>query len=172
MLWRMPADLSLGRIGPCPLNRKAELTPISWPLYGTKEFPPSRPARLGRQGHQDRLDIAAGHQAELGAAIMQQVELDIAAAAHQLVLALGIRPRLVHVPAHQPGIDLEERLADAAGEGEVAREVAAVEIVEEDAAHAARLAAVRQVEVFVAPLLEARIIAGVVAVAGGLQRGG
>ncbi len=56
-----------------------------------------RPAHLGRQRHQDRLDIAAGHQAELGAAVVQQVELDIAAAAHELVLALGGRPRLVHV---------------------------------------------------------------------------
>ena len=51
----------------------------------------SGPARLGRQRHQDRLDVAAGHQAELGAAVVQQVELDIAAAAHQLVLALGRR---------------------------------------------------------------------------------
>ena len=51
----------------------------------------SGPAHLGRQRHQDRLDIAAGHQAELGAAVVQQVELDVAAAPHQLVLALGRR---------------------------------------------------------------------------------
>src|SRR5882757_7627896 len=50
-------------------------------------------------------------------------------------------------PARQPGIDFQEGLADAAGEREVAREVAAVEIVEEDAAHAARLTAMRQMEV-------------------------
>ena len=37
----------------------------------------------------------------LRAAIVQQVELDVAAAPHELVLALGRRPRLVHVPAHQ-----------------------------------------------------------------------
>src|ERR1700738_3207419 len=91
----------------------------------------SRPPRLGRQRHQDRLDIAAGHQAELGAAVVQQVELDVAATAHELVLAFGFGPRLVHVSAHQPGIDLEEGLAHTAGESEVAREVAAVEIVEE-----------------------------------------
>src|SRR5216683_2545317 len=131
----------------------------------------SRPPNLGRQGHQDRLDIAAGHQAELGAAVVQQVELDVAAAPHQLVFALGFRPRLVHVPAHQLGIDREEGLADVAGEGEVAGEVAAVEIVVKDAADAARLAAVGQMKVLVAPLLEARIVGGVLAIAGGLEGG-
>ena len=57
-------------------------------------------------------------------------------------------------------IDVEEGLADVAREGEVAREVAAVEIVVEDAADAARLAAVRQEEIVVAPFLEARVVAG------------
>src|SRR6516164_1423008 len=58
---------------------------------------PLWPLHLGRQRHQDRLDVAAGHQAEPGAAVVQQVELDVAAAPHELVLALGRRPRLVHV---------------------------------------------------------------------------
>ena len=49
--------------------------------------------------------------------------------------------------------------------------VAAEVMVEEDAAGAARLVAVRQEEVAVAPGLELRIVAGVVAVAGGLERG-
>jgi len=75
---------------------------------------------------------------------VQQVELDIAAAPHQLVLALGVGPRLVHVAAHQPGIDTEEGLAHAAGEGEVAHVVAAVEIVVEDAADAAHRSAPSQ----------------------------
>src|SRR3981081_1017262 len=162
MLWRMWAGLSSERIGimfarldGAPPQSKIS---VDFPAYiRCASIPRSRPARLGRQGHQDRFDIAAGHQAELGAAIVQQVELDIAAAPHQLVLALGFRPRLVHVPAHQPGIDFQEALAAAARKSEGAREVAAVEIVKEDAAHAARLAAMRQVEVLVAPLLEARI---------------
>ena len=82
---------------------------------------------------------------------MQQVELDVTAAAHELVLAFGRGPRLVHVSAHDLRVDGEEGLADVAGEGEVALEIAAVEIVIEDAADAARLAAMGQIEVFVAP---------------------
>ena len=52
-----------------------------------------------------------------------------------------------------------------------ARRVAAEEMVEEDAARAARLAAVGQEEVAVAPCLEARIVVRVVPVAGGAERG-
>ena len=52
------------------------------------------PGRLRGQRHQDRLDIAAGLEAEQGAAVVEQVELDIAAAADQLVAALLVGPRL------------------------------------------------------------------------------
>src|ERR1700759_4335503 len=58
------------------------------------------PARFRWQRHQDRLNVAAGHQAEPGAAIVQQVELGVAAAPHQLVLTLGVGPWLVHVGAY------------------------------------------------------------------------
>src|SRR5689334_24992386 len=71
--------------------------------------------------------------------------------------------------AGEIGVDLEEGLADGAGEGEVALEVAGVVVVEEDAADATRLVAVRQEEVAVAPLLEFRIVAGVLSVAGGSE---
>src|SRR3546814_3966056 len=56
-------------------------------------------------------------------------------------------------------------------EGEVALPVAAVEVVVENAADAACLAAVGNEEVLVAPLLEARVEVGGVAVAGVLQGG-
>ena len=59
--------------------------------------------------------------------------------------------------AHDRRIDAEERLADRADEGEIALPVAAVEIIEEDAADAARLAAVLEKEILVAPFLEARV---------------
>jgi hypothetical protein len=39
------------------------------------------PSHFGRQRHEDRLDIAAGLEAEEGAAVVEQVEFDIAAAA-------------------------------------------------------------------------------------------
>ena len=68
------------------------------------------------------------------ATVVDQVELDVAAAAHQLETTLLVGPRPVHVPAHQAGIGLQERLADVAGEGEVRLPVAAVEVVVEDAA--------------------------------------
>src|SRR5476651_59405 len=130
--------------------------------------PGSGPTCFRRQRHQDGLDIAAGHQAELGAAVVQQVELDVAAAANELMLALGRSPRLVHVFAHDRWIGLEERLADVAREGEVLVEVV-LEIIIEDAADAARFVPVREIEVFVAPFLEARIVAGVVRVARPLE---
>ena len=42
---------------------------------------------------QDGVDVAAGLQAEDGAAVVEQVELDVAAAADQLLLALGLASR-------------------------------------------------------------------------------
>ena len=62
--------------------------------FATLRTTESRPPHLRRQRHQDRLDVAAGHQPELGAAVVQQVELDIAAAAHELFVALGLGPWL------------------------------------------------------------------------------
>ena len=130
-----------------------------------------RPARLRRQGHQDGLGIAAGLQAELGAAVVEQVELHIAAAAHQLVGLVGVRPASSHVPSDDVGIDVQKCESHRLGEGEIPLPVAGVQPVVEDAAHAARLAAVRQEEVLVAPLLEARVIGGVEAVAGRFEGG-
>src|SRR6185312_11618020 len=128
-----------------------------------------RPGHHRRQGHQDRLDIAAGLQAEDGAAIVEQVELDIAAAAHQLMLAVLLGPAFLHVAPDERRIDVEEGQSDVARKGEIALPIAAVEIIVEDAADAARLAAMLQEEIFVAPLLEARVIAGIVRVAGLLE---
>ena len=101
----------------------------------------------------------------------EQVELDVAAAPDQLAPALLRRPGRVHVAADDARIDFEEGGADVAGEGEVGVPVAGVEIVVEDAADAARLVAVLEEEILVAPFLEARVVGGVVAGAGGLERG-
>src|ERR1700722_8059063 len=108
-----------------------------------------RPANLGRQAHQDGLDIAAGLQAEQRATVVDQVELHVAAAADQLVLALRGRPGLRHVAADEAGIDLQERLPDIPDEAEIGRHVAGKQMVEENPAGAARLAPMRQVEVTV-----------------------
>src|SRR6266852_443325 len=136
---------------------------------------PSRPGDFGWQRHQDRLDIAAGLEAEQRAAVVEQVELDITAASDELVTALLRRPRLEHVPADQHRVDGEEGFADIVGEGEVALPAAAVaaavEIVEEDAADAARLVAVLEEEILIAPFLEALVVVGIVRIARGLERG-
>src|SRR3569833_1355168 len=100
----------------------------------------SPPPRQRRQGHQDRLDIAAGLQPEDRAAVIEQVELDIAAAPFQLVGAVLLGPRLVHMLPHDRLIGLEKTLADIACEGEVGLPVAGGQIVVKDAADAARLA--------------------------------
>src|SRR5690606_15582747 len=119
---------------------------------------PSRPLHFRRQRRQDRLDIAAGLEAKQRAAIVEQIELHVAAAAHQLFLALGGGPRRVHVAADEPRVDVEKRPADVLDEGEVVGPAAGIEIVEEDAADAARLAAVRQMKVLVAPGAKAFIV--------------
>src|SRR3546814_8509447 len=99
---------------------------------------PSRPARLRRQGHQDGFGVAAGHQAELGAAVVEQVEFDVAPAAHELPVALLGGPGLVHVAADDAGIDLEEGAADVLDEGE-AGIPGALQIVEEEDRKSTRL---------------------------------
>src|SRR5579885_388783 len=105
-----------------------------------------RPLHHRRHRRQDRVDIAAGLEAESGAAVVEQVELDIAAAAHQLLLALGFAPGLGEIAPHQPGIDLQKGAADLLGEGE-GRLPVGLEIIVEDAADAAHLVAVLEEEV-------------------------
>src|SRR6185437_14066436 len=105
---------------------------------------------------------------EQGAAVIEQVELDIASALDQLRLAVVLAPRLVHPPTHDLRIDAEESLADRPREGEVGGVVAAVQMVVEDAADAARLIAVGQVEIVVAPRLETPVIGRIGPVAGRL----
>jgi hypothetical protein len=68
------------------------------------------------------------------------------------------------------GIDVEECVADGAGEGEVLLEIAAVVTVVEYPADAAVLLAVRQEEVLVAPGLVLGVPLGIEGVAGLLHR--
>ena len=79
-------------------------------------------------------------------------------------------PLPVHPVAHDRRIDVEKRLANRPHKGEIALKVAAVEIIEKNAAGAARLIAMRQVEIVVAPFFEARVALGIVADAGGGER--
>ena len=130
-----------------------------------------RPAHLGRHAHQDGLDIAAGFQAEQRAAVVQEVEFHVAAAADELVVAVRLGPGAAHAAAHDGRVGVQEGKAHVPGEGKVLGGAFAVQVVVEDAAEAARFVAVREVEVAVAPRLEFRVVAGVVPVAGGLEAG-
>src|SRR5262245_29357314 len=90
-----------------------------------------RPLHHRRHGGQDRFDVAAGAQAENRATVVEQVELDITAAADELLVALGLAPGFGKVVLYQRRIDSEERQPDRLREGEIRVPVAAVEIVVE-----------------------------------------
>src|SRR5690606_41659368 len=102
---------------------------------------PLRPLHLWRQARQDRVDIAAGFQPENRAAVIEQVELDVAAAADQLLLAVGLGPVLVEILPYEAVVDDLEGAADILREAEVGFPAALVlgrlKPVVEDAADAA-----------------------------------
>src|SRR5271166_5177282 len=116
-----------------------------------------RPARLGRHGRQNGGDVAAGLQAENRAPVIKQIELDVTAPADQLLLPLGRAPWGERVSPHDLGIDGDEALTDVAHEREVVVKsgiggvAGAVQPIEENAAYPARLVAVLEEEIFVAP---------------------
>src|SRR5579885_2271187 len=126
------------------------------------------PADHRRQRHQDRLGAAARLQAEQRAAVADQVEFDVPAAAELLEGPLPRGVRLLLAALRDRQVGFEEMVAAVLHEGEERFQVP-LQIVEEDAADAARLVPVRQEEVVVAPLLEAGVIHGrAVALADGL----
>src|SRR5690606_17324385 len=104
---------------------------------------PSGPLHLGGHGREDRLDVAAGLEAKGGAAVVEEVELDVAAAADELLVAIGGGPWGGEVAADDGGVGVDKGGSDVAREGEVGVPVARVVVVVEDAADAARLVAVR-----------------------------
>src|SRR5438128_422734 len=92
------------------------------------------PLRFGRHRRQDRLHIAAGLQPEDGAAVVEQVEFDIAAAPDQLLLAVFSAPASRKIAPDDFRIDLQEGAADVLREGEVGVPIPAIVPVIEDAA--------------------------------------
>src|SRR3954447_7007848 len=127
--------------------------------------PRSRPTHLRRQAHQDRIHVAARLQAKQRAAVMDQVEFDIAAAADQLVFTVRCAPRLAHAAADDAWINVKKCLPHVANKAKIRLYVATEVVVEEDAARSTRLLPVRQIEVAVAPRLEFWIVGRVVPVA-------
>src|SRR6185436_17334936 len=115
------------------------------------------PARERRQRHQDRFGAAAGLQAERSAAVVDEIEFDITPATVQLEVALALAERRRAPARDDRQICRQKMIADAALIGEAALEAPLVQIVEEQAADAARLVAVLEKEIPVAPLLVARV---------------
>src|SRR5258705_13572019 len=107
------------------------------------------PFRQRRKAHQDRVDVAAGLEAEQSPAVVEQVELDVAAAKFEQPVHVGVVERRIHPLAHQSGEDVEECLANVPRKGEIGVEGRAlarldtVEMVIENAADTARDSAMR-----------------------------
>src|SRR5690242_16426636 len=97
----------------------------------------SLPPRQRRQAHEDRVDVAAGLEAEERAAIVEKVELDVAAAEFEEALHVLLGEGRVHAPADELRDDVEESFSDVLREGEMRVEMV-FEIIVEDAADAAR----------------------------------
>ena len=99
-------------------------------------------------------------QAEQRAAIPHEVELDVAAASIGLEVTLALAIGCVVAALDDGQIGRQEGVAHGAQHREALLEAEFREIVEEDAADAARLVAVLQEKIVVAPALEARMQVG------------
>src|SRR6266705_3233731 len=152
---------------------------FSEPIPSTQEIPIESSFRTRRvglpvitplhergQGHQYRLGAAGRLQAEQRAAIINEIELHIAAAAIGLEIPLALAVRKTFPALDNRKIGWKKMVADAASKLEARIETALVQIIEENPADAARLAAVLEIEVLVTPAFETRIVLG----AGGLER--
>lgn len=91
------------------------------------------------------------------AAVEHEIELDVAPAPVRLKLALALGVRRVAAALDDRQIGLQERIADASHQRERPLEAAFRVIIEENAADATLLVAMLQIEILVAPCLEARI---------------
>jgi hypothetical protein len=126
---------------------------------------------MQRQAHEDRLDASAGLEPEHSAAVIEQIELDIPATAHELPSALGVAVGLAHVTLEDRAVGGKKMIAGVAHERKHFTQSIG-EVVKEDAADPACLTAVRQIKVFVAPLLEPCVVSDWVALADFLPAAG
>src|SRR3546814_19390422 len=88
---------------------------------------------------------------------IDQVVFDVAAAAQQLELPLALAERRGLAPLDDGQVGVEVGIADRTHEGETGVEIPLVQVVEEQPADPARLMAVLDVEIAIAPFLVARI---------------
>ena len=165
--FRRAAELSAPRPSPWERGSSGRAR-----LRGCRGRDASRSATLpAAAATQDRLGAPAGLQPEQRAAVVDQIELDVAAAAIRLefplALAVGQRPP----PFDDRRVGGEEVVADRLRQCERELEVALGKIIEEDSADAARLGAVLGIEILVAPFLEARMVPAAEGLEGALAGG-
>src|SRR5690606_5334504 len=79
----------------------------------------SRPLHHRRQAGKDGGDVASGLQPEHRAPIVEQVELHVAAAPHELLLAVRLRPVRVEVLPYEMLVDHQEAASDVLREREI-----------------------------------------------------
>ena len=99
------------------------------------------------------------------AAIIKKIELDIAAAPLHLFVAHRLIIRHADAPSGDFGINIDKGAPYILREGEICIPITAVEMVEKNAACAARFIAVRQKEVIIAFFFESRIVSRIMLVA-------
>src|SRR5690606_34274264 len=98
---------------PKPTNPTSPCAPRPQ-LSPTDRSPPAEtpvalgPPHLRRHRRQDGVDVPTRLQAERRTAVIEQVELHIPPAAHQLLVTVSLAPRSLEVPPHQFRVDVEE----------------------------------------------------------------
>src|SRR3989338_2524695 len=120
-------------------------------------MPVITPFHQRRHGHQDGFGAAVALQTEDGAAVDHQVEFDIAAAPVKLEIALAFAVRSIHAALENRHVGRQKEITDALLDGEGVGEIRFTKVVEENAADAARLVAVLEVKIFVAPFFVFRM---------------
>jgi len=104
--------------------------------------------------------------AKCRAAVPEQVKLHIAPARDELFFALIFRPRLSHAATDNRGIGFEEMPSDILCKGKICIPVTTIMAVIENPANAARLIAMFQMKIFVAPVFISVVIRHIMCVAG------
>src|SRR6266702_5629086 len=94
------------------------------------------------QRHKNRLSASVRLQAEDSSSVVHEIELHVAPAPIRLKIALPLAVGQVLAPQQHGNVGVEKAVAHASGQCEAVLEVAIVEIVEKNAADAARLGAV------------------------------
>src|SRR5262249_21393988 len=104
------------------------------------------PADKGRKAHQNRFGPAPGFQSRNSSSIVQEIELNIAASAIELILTFTIGIRLNHAPLGDRHVGIEKRVADVADECKVPLTIP-FEIIEKHTADTAHFTAMLQGEI-------------------------